>query len=187
VTRWVFLVQSTPLKYIDPTGHDAWWCQTNACQATHYSKLGYGKKVSGKVINPEKQNKHKDDDISAFEYSESSQSPFGSAQAESISSPTDLEGEENAGCGGRGCDLGGNNPKEEGVNWVAAVVGVGLIFVGGVLFIGGASATAVAVTGLEIHLAPLTAIVAVAGGLFVYGGIRALINSGLIPGTKRVR
>jgi hypothetical protein len=59
--------------------------------------LGYGKKVSGKVINPEKPNRRKDDDIPAFEFSESSQSPFGSAQAGSIPSLNDSEGIENSG------------------------------------------------------------------------------------------
>jgi hypothetical protein len=44
-------------------------------------------------------------------------------------------------------------------------------------------ATAAAVSSVEFELAPLAALDAVAGGLLVYVGIRALINSGLISGT----
>ena len=34
---------NNPLKYIDPSGHDAWWCETNSCQAVHYNQMGYRK------------------------------------------------------------------------------------------------------------------------------------------------
>jgi RHS repeat-associated protein len=78
-----------------------------------------------------------------------------------------------------------DNADEEGVNWVAASVGVILIIFGGAVFLVGTLATFAALDTLQVELVPLTSIVAVGGGLIAYGGGRALVNSGLIPGTKR--
>ena len=60
-----------------------------------------------------------------------------------------------------------------------------MIVVGGGMFYIGVSATAIALSSGQFELVPLTCLGATAGGLLMYAGTRTLINSGLIPGTKR--
>jgi RHS repeat-associated protein len=96
--------------------------------------------------------------------------------------------------------LGGNNTKtekspqvsnqndnlgDEAVNWGGAIAGIGMIIVGGVMLYIGIVGTAASVSSLNIELAGLAALAWVPGGLLIYGGTRTLIDSGLIPGTKR--
>jgi RHS repeat-associated protein len=49
-------VLNNPLKFIDPNGHDAWWCETNACQAAHYAQMGYGKSNNSPILTKEGRN-----------------------------------------------------------------------------------------------------------------------------------
>ena len=43
---------NNPLKYIDPSGHDAWWCTTASCSYTYYANIMgvYSKKGELKAI-----------------------------------------------------------------------------------------------------------------------------------------
>jgi hypothetical protein len=77
------------------------------------------------------------------------------------------------------------NNGNEGVNWIAAVSGIGLTLVGGVIFIGGLTIAGSSLVELNVEGAAAGSIVAVGGGLVSYIGIRLVISSGIIPGTKR--
>ena len=74
-----------------------------------------------------------------------------------------------------------DNAGEDGVNWVAVTIGVGLIIVGGIIFVTGTLATFAALDTLQIELVPLTSIVAVGGGLIAYGRHPSIDQFGHYP------
>jgi hypothetical protein len=78
-------------------------------------------------------------------------------------------------------------PVEDSVDWLAAGIGVTLILGGGLFFIIAAQATTIAISTMQLEIAAPAAMIAVGSGLVVYGGIRMIISSGLVPGTERKR
>ena len=66
-----------------------------------------------------------------------------------------------------------------------AIVGTGLILIGGAFFYAGIIATKGALETLQFELVPLTAIFAVSGGLLVFGGVQIWIHSGCLPDIRR--
>ena len=77
------------------------------------------------------------------------------------------------------------NGGEGGVNWGEAIVGAGLIFFGGHVGVGAGIATLEARGSLELDFTPLFALVSAAGFGFAAVGIYLVIDSGIVPGTKR--